>query len=64
MVHNFQTGNSKIKLLTEYENITQKIIFFCNALLAALMSGRKYDVTPQSGDSAYLLWLFETKSIN
>jgi hypothetical protein len=36
-----QTGNNKIKLLTEYEVVTQKVLFG-NAVLAALMSGRKY----------------------
>jgi DUF917 family protein len=49
MAYNFQTGNNKIKLLTEYEGVTQKVLFG-NALLAALMSGRKYDVIPQIGD--------------
>jgi DUF917 family protein len=46
VAYNFQTGNNKIKLLTEYEGITQKVLFG-NAVLAALMSGRKYDVIPQ-----------------
>jgi hypothetical protein len=45
----FQTGNNKIELLTEYENVTQKVLFD-NAIFAALMSGRKYDVIPQNGD--------------
>jgi hypothetical protein len=26
MAYNFQTGNNKIKQLTEYENVTQKFI--------------------------------------
>jgi hypothetical protein len=47
--YNFQTGNNNIKLLTEYEDVTQKVLFG-NAVLAALMSGRKYDVIPQNGD--------------
>jgi hypothetical protein len=38
-----------MKLLTEYEGVTQKVLFD-NAILAALMSGRKYDVIPQIGD--------------
>jgi hypothetical protein len=42
VAYNFQTGNNKIKLLTEY-GVTQKVLFG-NAVLAALMSGRKYDV--------------------
>jgi hypothetical protein len=46
---NFQTGKNKIKLLTEYEGVTQKVLFG-NVVLAALMSGRKYDVIPQNGD--------------
>jgi hypothetical protein len=33
----------------EYENVTQKVLFG-NAVLAALMSGRKYDIIPQNGD--------------
>jgi hypothetical protein len=33
----------------EYENITQKVLFG-NAVLAALMSGRKYNVIHQIGD--------------
>jgi hypothetical protein len=37
MAYNFQTGNNKIKLLTEYENVTQKNLFG-NAVLAALIS--------------------------
>jgi hypothetical protein len=49
VVYNFQTRKNKIKLLTEYEGVTQKVLFG-NAVLAALMSGRKYDVIPQNGD--------------
>jgi hypothetical protein len=41
VAYSFQTGNNKIKLLTEYEDVTQKVLFG-NAVLAALMSGRKY----------------------
>jgi hypothetical protein len=26
MAHNFQTGNNKIKLLTEYESVAQKVL--------------------------------------
>jgi hypothetical protein len=37
------------KLLTEYEGVTQKVLFG-NAVLTTLMSGRKYDVIPQIGD--------------
>jgi hypothetical protein len=42
VAYNFKTGNNKIKLLTEYEGVTQNVLFR-NAVLAALMSGRKYD---------------------
>jgi hypothetical protein len=27
VAYNFQTGNNKIKLLTEYEDVTQKVLF-------------------------------------
>jgi hypothetical protein len=40
MAYNFQTGNNKIKLLTEYESVTQKVSFG-NAKLTALISGSK-----------------------
>jgi hypothetical protein len=49
MAYNFQTGNNKIKLLTEYEGVTQKVLFG-NVVLTTLMSGRKYDVISQIGD--------------
>jgi hypothetical protein len=49
VAYNFQTGNNKMKLLMEYEGVTQKVLFG-NSVLAALMSGRKYDVIPQIGD--------------
>jgi DUF917 family protein len=49
VAYNFQTGSNKIKLLTEYKGVTQKVLF-SNAVLAALMSGRKYDVIPKNGD--------------
>jgi hypothetical protein len=48
VAYNFQTGNNKIKLLMQYEDVTQKVLFG-NAVLVALMSGRKYDI-PQFGD--------------
>jgi hypothetical protein len=49
VAYNFQAGNNKIKLLMEYEDVTQKVSFG-TAVLAALMSGRKYDVIHQNGD--------------
>jgi hypothetical protein len=47
MTCNFQTGHSKIKLLTEYESVTEKVLFG-SAVLSALMSGRNYDAIPQN----------------
>jgi hypothetical protein len=49
VAYNFQTGNNKIKLLTEYEGVTQKVLFG-NAVLAALLSGSKYVGILQIGD--------------
>jgi hypothetical protein len=49
VVYNFQTENNKIKLLTECKSVTRKVLFG-NAVLAALMSMRKYGVIPQNGD--------------
>jgi hypothetical protein len=40
---NFETGNKQIKLLTGYENVTQNVLFG-HAVLAAFLSGRKYDI--------------------
>jgi hypothetical protein len=51
VAHNFQTGNNKIKLLTEYENVTRKNLFK-KSVLATPMSGRKYVVLLQSGDGS------------
>jgi hypothetical protein len=36
-------------MLTKYETVTQKVLFG-NAVLAELMSERKYDIIPQNGD--------------
>jgi hypothetical protein len=36
VAYNFQTGKNKIKLLTEYEGVTQKVLFG-NAVLAVLL---------------------------
>jgi hypothetical protein len=38
VAYNFETGKNKMKLLTEYENVTQKVLFG-SAVLAALISG-------------------------
>jgi hypothetical protein len=48
VAYNFKPGNNKIKLLKEYKNVTQEVLFG-NAVLAALMSGTKYDVIAQNG---------------
>jgi hypothetical protein len=53
VAYNFQTGNNKIKLLTEYESVTHKLLFD-NAVLAALMYGRKYNVMRQNGDCSVI----------
>jgi hypothetical protein len=49
VAYNIETGNNKIKMLTEYETITQRVLFG-SAVLAAIMSGRKDDVIPQNDD--------------
>jgi hypothetical protein len=41
VAYNFQTGNNKIKLLMEYESVTQKVLFG-NGVLPTLTFGRKY----------------------
>jgi hypothetical protein len=40
---------NKTKLLMEYESVTQKVLLG-NIVLAAPMSGRKYDVITQNSD--------------
>jgi hypothetical protein len=49
VAYNFQTGNNKIKLLTEYESVTRKVLID-SSVLAALVPGRKYYVIPQNGN--------------
>jgi hypothetical protein len=49
VAYNFKTGNNKIKLLMEYESVTEKVLF-SNTVITTLISGRKYDVIPQNGD--------------
>jgi hypothetical protein len=62
----FSNRKNKIKLIKKYENVPQKLLFG-NAVLAALMSGRKYDVINRKSDCSkeamFLLWFFETKSV-
>jgi hypothetical protein len=41
VIYNFQNGNNKSKLRTEYERVTQNVLFG-NAVLATMMTGRKY----------------------
>jgi hypothetical protein len=36
VAYNFQTGKNKIKLLTEYEDVTQKVLFGNSVLGAGL----------------------------
>jgi hypothetical protein len=45
----FKSEKIKMKLFAEYQSITQEVLFG-NAILAALISGRKYDVIPKNGD--------------
>jgi hypothetical protein len=33
VAYNFQTGNNKIKLLTEYENVTEKVLLVIESIL-------------------------------
>jgi hypothetical protein len=40
VAYNFQTGKNKIKLLTEYESVTQKVLIG-GTVVAASMTGRK-----------------------
>jgi hypothetical protein len=48
VTYNFQPRNNKIKLLMKYKSVTQKVLFD-NAVLPAMISGRKY-VISQNGD--------------
>jgi hypothetical protein len=49
VAYNFRTGNNILKLLTEYESVTQKALFGI-AVLAALMFERKHDIISKNGD--------------
>jgi prolipoprotein diacylglyceryltransferase len=49
--YNSQTDSNRIELLTEYESVTQTVLFI-SAVLAALISGRIYNVITQNGDSS------------
>jgi hypothetical protein len=50
VVSNFKIEENKIKMLLKYKIIAQKVL--CDKLLfVALLSGRKYDVIHQNGDS-------------
>jgi hypothetical protein len=46
VAYNFKTGNNKIKLLKEYENILK--MFYLETLYWPLMPVRKYDAIPQN----------------
>jgi transposase len=62
-----QTEDDRIKLLTEYESVTQEVVFG-NTVLVALISGMKYDVITQNfgcsreRQCAYFRF-FETKTV-
>jgi hypothetical protein len=47
--NNLQTEKNKIELLTEYQNVTQKVLFY-SVILNSMICGRKYDVMPKNGD--------------
>jgi hypothetical protein len=49
VVYTLQIGKNKIKLLTEYENVIQKVVYKKD-VLAANLSLRKYDVISQNDD--------------
>jgi 3-phosphoglycerate kinase len=49
VIYNIKNVNKRIKVIKEYENITEKLLLG-GAVLAAFMSGRKCDVIPQNGD--------------
>jgi hypothetical protein len=65
VANKLQIESNKIKLLMEYKNIIQKVLFDI-AVLSALMCGRKY-VIPQNDDCSSearcVLWFFETESV-
>jgi hypothetical protein len=48
VAYHFQTEKNRSKIPTEYEIVTHKVSFG-NAVLIALMFGRKYDVISQNG---------------
>jgi hypothetical protein len=66
VAYNFQIANNKIKMLKEYKSVTQRFLSG-NAVLAALMSGIKYEVIPKNDDctkeSNMRTSYFETKSV-
>jgi hypothetical protein len=49
MDYNFETESNIIKLLMQYEDATQKVVFG-NIVLASFLSGVKFDVMPRNGD--------------
>jgi hypothetical protein len=67
MAYNSQIEKKKTILLIKYESETQNVLF-CNSVLAALISGRKYDVIHQNGDCSrernVRTLVFEIKSDN
>jgi hypothetical protein len=51
VAYNFEIGKkNKVKLLMEYESVTQKVLFGNAVHTVLMMPGKKYDVIPQNGD--------------
>jgi hypothetical protein len=49
VAYNFQNRKNSIKLFTQYESVIKNVLFG-DAVLAELMSGRRYDVISQNCD--------------
>jgi hypothetical protein len=65
LAYNFRIGRYKIKLITEYENVTQKGLFG-TAILGTLMSGENMTsylkMVTVHEKAMCVLWFCETKS--
>jgi hypothetical protein len=65
VAYDFQTGGKKMKLLTEYESVSKRVLFG-NAVLAALMSERNrksyLKIVTLQEKAMCVLWFCETKS--
>jgi hypothetical protein len=66
VAYNFPTGKNDLKLLTEYEILSQKVLFG-NAVLTAFMSWKIYDVISQnigcSREGMCIIWFFKIKPV-